>query len=54
MWTESASWVPFRQASWDLAAERDWQDVPGVRVVGAILGVLLIVAAIRALFGRRK
>jgi hypothetical protein len=35
------------------AAERDWPDVPGVRVVGAVLGILLIVAAIRAMFGRR-
>jgi hypothetical protein len=36
------------------AAERDWQDVPGVRVVGAVLGILLILAAIRSLFGRRR
>jgi hypothetical protein len=27
--------------------------VPGVRVIGAVLGILLIVAAIRAMFGRR-
>jgi hypothetical protein len=39
---------------WRWAAEGDWQDVPGVRVIGAILGILLIVAAIRAMFGRRK
>jgi hypothetical protein len=39
---------------WTWAADRDWQDVPGVRVVGAILGILLIVAAIRAMFGKRK
>jgi hypothetical protein len=32
---------------------RDWQDVPGVRVVGAVLGVLLLLAAIRGMFGRR-
>jgi hypothetical protein len=36
------------------AADRDWQDVPGVRIVGAILGILLIYAAIRAMFGKRK
>lgn len=36
------------------AADQDWQDVPGVRIVGAILGILLIYAAIRAMFGRRK
>jgi hypothetical protein len=28
-----------------------WSDIPGVRILGAILGVLLIVAAIRAMFG---
>jgi hypothetical protein len=39
---------------WIHAAERDWQDVPGVRVVGAVLGILLIAAAIRSMFGRRK
>jgi hypothetical protein len=38
---------------WTCAAARDWQDVPGVRVVGAILGILLIAAAIRSMFGRR-
>ncbi len=43
---------------WVLAAERiaerDWQDVPGVKVVGAVLGVLLIAAAIRSMFGGRR
>jgi hypothetical protein len=38
---------------WTWAAERSWTDVPGVRVVGAVLGILLIVAAIRAMFGRK-
>lgn len=28
-----------------------WSDIPAVRILGAILGVLLIVAAIRAMFG---
>lgn len=32
---------------------RDWYDVPGVRVVGAVLGILLVVAAIRRMFGKR-
>lgn len=36
-----------------LATERtNWSEVPGVRVVGAILGALLLVAAIRAMFGK--
>jgi hypothetical protein len=30
-----------------------WTEIPAVRILGAILGVLLIVAAIRAMFGRR-
>jgi hypothetical protein len=35
------------------AAERSWHDIPGVRIVGAVLGVLLLAAAIRSMFGRR-
>jgi hypothetical protein len=31
-----------------------WYDVPGVRLLGAVLGTLLLVAAIRAMFGRRR
>ncbi len=27
--------------------------VPGIKVVGAVLGTLLVVAAIRAMFGKR-
>jgi hypothetical protein len=37
-----------------LAAERDWTEIPGVRILGAVLGTLLLVAAIRAMFGRRR
>jgi hypothetical protein len=33
-----------------LAADRNWADIPGVGVVGGILGILLIVAAIRYMF----
>jgi hypothetical protein len=33
-----------------LAAEQGWSEVPAVRIVGGILGILLIVAAIRAIF----
>jgi hypothetical protein len=29
-------------------------DIPGVRIVGAILGILLVAAAIRAMFGKRR
>ena len=36
-----------------LAADRAWSDIPAVRVVGAILGVLLVVAAIRWVFGKK-
>jgi len=32
-------------------AERPWTEIPAVRLVGGILGVLIIVAAIRAMFG---
>jgi hypothetical protein len=39
-------------AAW--AADRAWQDIPLVPVVGAILGTLMLVAAIRSMFGRRK
>jgi hypothetical protein len=28
-----------------------WADIPGVQILGAILGTLLLVAAIRAMFG---
>jgi hypothetical protein len=37
-----------------LAADRDWTEIPGIRLVGAVLGTLLVLAAIRAMFGRRK
>ncbi|WP_158624145.1 hypothetical protein [Micromonospora sp. HM5-17] len=36
-----------------LAAEDTaWSDIPGVRLVGAILGTVLLVAALRAMFGK--
>lgn len=36
-----------------LAAEATSRsDIPGVRVIGAVLGALLLVAAIRAMFGK--
>jgi hypothetical protein len=29
-------------------------DIPGVRLVGIIVGALLLIAAVRAMFGKRK
>jgi hypothetical protein len=40
--------LPFALA----AAEVSWYDVPGVRLLGAILGTLLLIAAIRSMFGK--
>ncbi|HET8683711.1 MAG TPA: hypothetical protein VFM54_17860 [Micromonosporaceae bacterium] len=37
-----------------LAEPRPWTDIPGVRLVGAVLGALLLLAAIRAMFGPRR
>jgi hypothetical protein len=31
-----------------------WAGEPGIRIVGAILGILLVVGAIRAMFGKRN
>jgi hypothetical protein len=38
-------------AAW--AADRDWQDIPLVKVTGVVMGILLIVAAIRFMFGKK-
>ncbi|MFB9236786.1 hypothetical protein ACFFWC_14695 [Plantactinospora siamensis] len=35
------------------APDASWYDIPGVRLVGAIAGALFLVAAIRAMFGRK-
>jgi len=35
------------------AAERNWDDIPAVKLVGLVIGAVLIVAAIRAMFGKR-
>jgi hypothetical protein len=35
-----------------VAADQNWTDIPGVRIVGAVLGILLLIAAIRAMFRR--
>jgi hypothetical protein len=34
--------------------DTSWYDIPAVRVVGAILGALLLVAAIRSMFGKGR
>jgi hypothetical protein len=35
------------------AAERSWHDIPAVQILGAVFGVLVLVVAIRSMFGRR-
>jgi hypothetical protein len=35
------------------SAPRPWDEIPGVAWVGVIIGVVLIVAAIRAMFGKK-
>jgi hypothetical protein len=32
--------------------DTSWYDIPGVQLLGAILGTLLLIAAIRSMFGR--
>lgn len=36
------------------AAERSWSEIPAIRLVGLIIGGGLLLAAIRAMFGRRR
>jgi len=33
---------------------RSWYDIPAVRLLGVVLGIMLLFAAIRAMFGNRK
>ncbi|MDG4788346.1 hypothetical protein O7626_20810 [Micromonospora sp. WMMD1102] len=42
--------LPYRLLA---AEETSWFDIPGVQIVGAILGTVLLVAALRSMFGRR-
>jgi hypothetical protein len=37
-----------------IAADQSWFDIPGVQVVGGIIGVLLLLVAVRSMFGRRR
>ena len=36
-----------------LAEDRDWSTIPAVRLLGVVIGILLLIAAIRAVFRRR-
>ncbi len=36
-----------------LAADRPWNEIPGVGVVGGIIGILIIVVAIRSMFRKK-
>ncbi len=37
-----------------LGAEPSWTEIPGVRILGAVIGTLLLIAAIRAMFRGRR
>lgn len=41
--------LPYRLLAAD---ETSWYDIPGVKVVGAVLGTVLLLAALRSMFGR--
>ena len=36
------------------AEERSWADIPVVRILGVVAGILFLVVAIRAMFGGGK
>ena len=36
------------------AADRPWNDIPGVALVGIVMGVAFIWIAIRFMFGKKK
>jgi|GEM_PF-1116463 hypothetical protein len=42
--------LPYRLLT---AEQANWHEIPGVRLVGAILGTVLLVAAVRSMFGGR-
>jgi uncharacterized membrane protein YeaQ/YmgE (transglycosylase-associated protein family) len=37
-----------------VAADRSWAEIPGVRILGAVIGAVLLIAAIRAMFSGRR
>jgi hypothetical protein len=36
-----------------LAADRPWSEIPGVGLVGGILGIMIIIVAIRYMFKKK-
>jgi len=36
------------------AAPRPWDEIPGAVLTGVVIGVVLLIAAIRAMFGKRR
>jgi hypothetical protein len=37
-----------------VAEPRPWSDIPGVQIIGVIVGLVILWAAIRAMFGKKK
>lgn len=53
--TEGRAWHSSGMGTLVRAAEEtSWHDIPGVRILGAVIGVLLIFAALRSMFGGRR
>jgi hypothetical protein len=36
------------------SAPRPWTDIPGVAVFGGVVGIIIVIAAIRAMFKKGK
>jgi hypothetical protein len=36
------------------AAPRPWSDIPGVVLIGVVVGIVFLIAAIRGMFGNNK
>jgi hypothetical protein len=36
------------------AATRPWSDIPGVVLIGVVVGIVFLIAAIRGMFGKKK
>ncbi|MFC6023111.1 hypothetical protein ACFP2T_44045 [Plantactinospora solaniradicis] len=43
--------LPYRLLA---AEDTSWFDIPAVRLVGAVLGTVLLIAALRSMFGRGR
>jgi len=37
-----------------VAADQPWTEIPGVRILGAVIGAFLLLVAIRAMFRGRR